>query len=201
MSRCTKIHVDRHVYRCSNGCCGPHTSWHSIGCTATKIPFMYSISGNSAASAPISTFMCRWASYIALGSAYIFPPAEKADQSWEYIIALTDAWMWKLGPRPRYSSSGNICFEISVFCLCRVALNRYYTSRWSTHASRGIIGCFRQNFLQRQPKLLEEHIFVQEQQRLVPLPRFAQEHHQNARALSPEAWEPQAGSKTNKTLA
>jgi hypothetical protein len=26
--------------------------------------------------------------------------------------------MWKLGLRPRFSFSGNICLEISVFCLC-----------------------------------------------------------------------------------
>ncbi len=32
----------------------------------------------------------------------------------------TDASMWKLGLRPRYSFPGNICFEISVFCLCSV---------------------------------------------------------------------------------
>ncbi len=30
--------------------------------------------------------------------------------------------MWKLGLKPRYSLSGNICFEISVFCLCSVGL-------------------------------------------------------------------------------
>jgi hypothetical protein len=28
--------------------------------------------------------------------------------------------MWKLELRPRYSFSGIICFEISVFCLCSV---------------------------------------------------------------------------------
>ncbi len=30
--------------------------------------------------------MCLWAIYIFPGSVHIFPPAEKADSSWEYII-------------------------------------------------------------------------------------------------------------------
>ncbi len=55
-------------------------------CTATAIPIIYSFSGNCAASAPISTFMCLWAIYIFPGSVHIFPPAEKTDPSWEYII-------------------------------------------------------------------------------------------------------------------
>ncbi len=49
--------------------------------TATAIPFIYSFSGNSTASAPISTFMCLWAIYIFPGSVYIFPPEEQADPS------------------------------------------------------------------------------------------------------------------------
>ncbi len=53
--------------------------------TATAIPFIYSFSGNCAASAPNSTFLCLWAIYIFPGSVHIFPPAEKADPSWEYI--------------------------------------------------------------------------------------------------------------------
>ncbi len=54
--------------------------------TATVTPFIYSFSGNCAASAPISTFLCLWAIYIFPGSVHIFPPAEKADPSREYII-------------------------------------------------------------------------------------------------------------------
>ncbi len=49
--------------------------------TETKIPLMYSFSGNSAASAPISTFMCVWAIYIVPWSVYIFPPAKYSRQT------------------------------------------------------------------------------------------------------------------------
>ncbi len=54
-------------------------SWMMRYYTATAIPFIYSFSGNCAASAPISKFMCLWAIYIFPGSVHIFPPAEKAD--------------------------------------------------------------------------------------------------------------------------
>ncbi len=70
--------------------------------TATAIPFMYrySFSGNFAASAPLSTFMCLWATYIFPGSIYIFPPAEQADPSWEYIIRsqTRECGKWDWGP-------------------------------------------------------------------------------------------------------
>ncbi len=68
--------------------------------TATAIPFIYSFSGNSAASAPISTLMCLWAIYIFPGSVYIFPPAEQANPSWEHIIRSQthECGNWDWGP-------------------------------------------------------------------------------------------------------
>ncbi len=68
--------------------------------TATAIPFIYSFSGNSAASAPISAFMCLWAIYIFPGSVYIFPPADHADPLWEYIIRsqTRECGNWDWGP-------------------------------------------------------------------------------------------------------
>jgi hypothetical protein len=49
-------------------------------CTGWEVLFMYSFSGNCAASIPIFTFMCLWAIYIVPGLVHIFPPAEEADR-------------------------------------------------------------------------------------------------------------------------
>ncbi len=71
-----------------------------IQLTATAIPFIYSFSGNCAASAPISTFICMWVIYIFPVSVHICPPAEKADPSWEYVIRWQthECGNWDWGP-------------------------------------------------------------------------------------------------------
>jgi hypothetical protein len=73
---------------------------HIYTYTATAIPFIYSFSGNSAASAPNSTFICLWAIYIFPESVHIFPPAGTADPWWEYIIRSQthECGNWDWGP-------------------------------------------------------------------------------------------------------
>jgi hypothetical protein len=86
--------------------------------TATKIPIMYSFSGNIASFSPNFNIHVSVSDLYSpriglhISSSRIGRPIVGINNS------LTDAWMWKLGLRSRYSFSGNICFEISVFCLC-----------------------------------------------------------------------------------
>ncbi len=90
-------------------------------CTATKIPFMYSFSGNCAASVPISTSMCLWAIYVFPGSAHIFFCRR---------ICRSILGKWKLGLWPRHSFSRNICFEFSAFVLCSVCFAHFQQFRF-----------------------------------------------------------------------
>ncbi len=99
--------------------------------TATAIPFIYSFSGNCAASAPISTFMCLWAIYMYIPriGPHIFS-SRKGRPIVGIYNTLTDTWMWKLGLRPRYSFSGNICFQFSAFCLCSAYSSVFWGLCW-----------------------------------------------------------------------
>jgi hypothetical protein len=89
---------------------------------ATRIPFMYSFSGNCAASVLISKFMCLWTIYIFPGSVHIFP-AGRIGRSFVGIYkSLTVTWMWKLGLWPRNFFFWNICFQFSALVLCSAVL-------------------------------------------------------------------------------
>ncbi len=87
--------------------------------TTTKTPFMYSFSGNCAASVPISTHIHVSVSdlCIARTGPHIFCSRTGISIVWIYK-SLTDTWICKLGLWPRNSFSGNICFEFSLLVLC-----------------------------------------------------------------------------------
>ncbi len=61
-----------------------------IRCTAKKIPFMYSFSGNSAASVPISTFMCLRRMYIIPPSIHLFVVRQSASAMIYFRVELSE---------------------------------------------------------------------------------------------------------------
>jgi hypothetical protein len=109
---------------------GKHVANQLVGAnakssTATAIPFKYSFSGNSAASAPIST-SCVFERFIYSQDQSTYILQQNSRPIVGTYNSLTDTWMWKLGLRPRYSFSGNICFKFSAFCLCSEWQTRSY---------------------------------------------------------------------------
>ncbi len=101
--------------------------------TVTKIPLMYFFLGIARPQAPFpqsvsDLYSPRIGQHIS--SSRIGIPIM------EIYKSLIDAWMWKLGLRPRYSFSGNICFKISVFCLCSASAHYSEYSRWGGGGGR-----------------------------------------------------------------
>ncbi len=68
--------------------------------------------------------MCLWAIYIFPGSVYIFPPAKKADPSWEYIIRSQthECVNWDWGPDIPFLGIFVSNFRHFVFAVCFTAI-------------------------------------------------------------------------------
>jgi hypothetical protein len=91
--------------------------------SATNIPFVFSFSGNCAASVPISTFMCLHVNDLCIPRIGPHISCSRIGRSINGTIKwITDRWMWKLGLWLRNSFSGNTCFQFSVLgslqCTC-----------------------------------------------------------------------------------
>ncbi len=112
------------------------TNW-ILHYTATKKPFLYSISEKCAASVPISTFMCLWAIYTyipRMGPLYFLQKNRQIDCGNTSITnSLTDTWLWKLRMWPRNSFFENICFEFSELVLRSIQLRPYIWRNYTVH--------------------------------------------------------------------
>jgi hypothetical protein len=124
-----------------------------LGRTATAIPFIYSFSGNCAAGLSPNFHI-----HVSVSDLYIprIGPHISSRRKVRPIVgiynSLTDTWMWKLGLRPRYSFSGNICFKFSAFCLCSASLMSEYWESVSFPAAewyRGVNTAGKKDSLQK----------------------------------------------------
>ncbi len=117
----------------------PHYTWDittACACTATKLPYMYSQKRNCAASVPISTFMCLWATYIFAEFVHIFSCSRIGRLILGTYKSLTDTWMWELGLRLVIPFLGIFIsnFRYCVFAVCATPV--YGWSKldlWSYH--------------------------------------------------------------------
>ncbi len=82
---------------------------HNSNCKdiTPKIWNKYSLKRNCEASVPISTFMCLWVIYVFPRYVCLFCCRKICGPILGLYKSLTTQWMWKLGRRPRNSSSGN----------------------------------------------------------------------------------------------
>jgi hypothetical protein len=94
--------------------------------TATKIPFMYFFLG-VARSRHRFWHSCVCGRFVWTRNRSIFLPAEWGGRSWECMNSSQTwgcgGWDWD----PDSTFLGNICFEISVFCLCSAHTNIKYS--------------------------------------------------------------------------
>ncbi len=101
---------------------------------AKAIPFIYSFPG-------ICASLANFYIHVSVSNLYIprIDPHIFSSRNGSSIVgiynSLTDTWMWKLGLRPRYSFSGNICFQFSAFFLCsEECINPLsYQRRWKQY--------------------------------------------------------------------
>ncbi len=99
-----------------------HTLFHtSLSYTAKKIHTIYVFPEKKLrASVLFYTFMYLWAIYIFSRSVHLLSCSSIGKPIVGIYKSLTETWMSEFGKRTCSVIYGNICFEFSVWCICRV---------------------------------------------------------------------------------